>query len=329
MPPAARVTDMHTCPLVTVVVPHVGGPILPPGAPTVLIDFLPAATVTTPATCVGPPDVIVKGSMGVFINFLPAARMGDQTAHGGVIVMGSPTCMIGEIGMPSPGVGGFAGIIAGLSVAGSDILKAVASVYSTSNTPKPTAFMKPVTQEQANTLFREMASKADSIPFDFPKDCCYSRAHTMCHDLRMEGVDCGKVWNYRNPGPPSGPPLTVNTPNTPTGSVTWGYHVAPIINVQDNNGAVQPMVIDPSMFDHPVSVNEWTSAQNAPDSVTQYTDSAPYYRGIDGANRVEDPDYSEADTQMTLHMIERDHQQPIFVQGLKDRREARIKANSN
>src|ERR1035438_9054257 len=77
VPPAARITDMHVCPMVTVLVPHVGGPILPPGAPTVLIDFLPAATVTTMATCVGPPDVIVLGSMGVMINFLPAARMGD------------------------------------------------------------------------------------------------------------------------------------------------------------------------------------------------------------------------------------------------------------
>lgn len=121
MPPAARVTDMHTCPMVTPGVPpipHVGGPILPPGVPTVLIDFLPAATVTDMATCVGPPDVIVMGSTGVFINFLPAARLGDPTAHGGVIVAGSPTCIIGEVGAPSPGTGGLAGVTAGLAAAG-------------------------------------------------------------------------------------------------------------------------------------------------------------------------------------------------------------------
>ena len=120
MPPAARLTDMHTCPMVTPGVPpipHVGGPILPPCAPTVLINFLPAARVTDMALCVGPPDVIVKGSAGVFINFLPAARMGDQTAHGGVIVVGSPNCIIGEIGSPSPGGAGLAGIIAGLVLA--------------------------------------------------------------------------------------------------------------------------------------------------------------------------------------------------------------------
>jgi uncharacterized Zn-binding protein involved in type VI secretion len=118
MPPAARVTDMHVCPMVTGVVPHVGGPILPPGVPTVLIDFLPAATVTDMATCVGPPDVIVMGSTGVFINFLPAARLGDPTAHGGVIVVGSPTCIIGEVGSPSPGAAGLGGIVGGLTVAG-------------------------------------------------------------------------------------------------------------------------------------------------------------------------------------------------------------------
>ncbi len=118
MPPAARVTDMHTCPMVTGIVPHVGGPILPPGAPTVLITYLPAATVTTMATCVGPPDIIVKGSSGVFINYMPAARMGDQTAHGGVIVMGAPTVMIGEIGSGTPGAGGLGGVVAGLVALG-------------------------------------------------------------------------------------------------------------------------------------------------------------------------------------------------------------------
>jgi uncharacterized Zn-binding protein involved in type VI secretion len=95
MPPAARLSDMHACPLVTGVVPHVGGPILPPCCPTVLIGFLPAARVSDMATCVGPPDVIAMGSFTVVIGGMPAARLGDMTAHGGVIVMGCPTVMIG------------------------------------------------------------------------------------------------------------------------------------------------------------------------------------------------------------------------------------------
>lgn len=93
--PAARITDMHVCPMFTGPVPHVGGPIMPPGAVTVLIGKLPAARVTDMAVCVGPPDVIVKGSGTVLINKLPAARMGDSTAHGGTIILGCPTVLIG------------------------------------------------------------------------------------------------------------------------------------------------------------------------------------------------------------------------------------------
>ena len=95
MMPAARVGDMHVCPMVTAVVPHVGGPILPPGGLPVLIGGLPAARVGDRAVCVGPPDVIVLGSLKVLIGGQPAARMLDLTAHGGTIVMGRPTVLIG------------------------------------------------------------------------------------------------------------------------------------------------------------------------------------------------------------------------------------------
>lgn len=96
MPPAARVGDLHTCPMVEASgVPHVGGPVLPPGTPTVLIGGMPAANVGNMATCVGPPDSIVKGSATVMIGGTPAARMGDTTAHGGVIAVGFPMVMIG------------------------------------------------------------------------------------------------------------------------------------------------------------------------------------------------------------------------------------------
>ena len=93
--PSARVTDMHTCPMVTGTVPHVGGPIIPPGAVTTLIGNMPAARATDMCTCVGPPDVIALGSMTCLIGNMPAARMGDMTSHGGVIVSGFPTVLIG------------------------------------------------------------------------------------------------------------------------------------------------------------------------------------------------------------------------------------------
>ncbi len=98
MPNAARLTDMHTCPMQTPglpPVPHVGGPIIGPGVPTVLIGKLPAAVMGDMATCVGPPDTIIKGSTTVMIGGKPAARMCDTTAHGGSIIMGCPTVIIG------------------------------------------------------------------------------------------------------------------------------------------------------------------------------------------------------------------------------------------
>jgi len=96
--PAARAGDMHMCPMVTPGVPpipHVGGPILPPGCPTVLIGMMPAARMGDMAMCVGPPDVIIKGSATVLIGMMPAARMLDNCAHGGMIMIGCPTVLIG------------------------------------------------------------------------------------------------------------------------------------------------------------------------------------------------------------------------------------------
>jgi len=95
MRPAARILDMHTCPLFDGPKPHVGGPILPPGAVRVLIGGLPAARIGDQCFCVSAPDVIALGSFKVMIGGRPAARMGDQTAHGGVIVSGYPLVLIG------------------------------------------------------------------------------------------------------------------------------------------------------------------------------------------------------------------------------------------
>lgn len=98
MKPAARMGDMHTCPMVTPgtpPIPHVGGPVSGPCVPTVIVGGLPAATVGDMCVCVGPPDSIAMGSGSVVINYKPAARMGDSTAHGGVIVAGCPSVLIG------------------------------------------------------------------------------------------------------------------------------------------------------------------------------------------------------------------------------------------
>lgn len=94
--PAARLTDMHICPMMTPALsPHVGGPITGPGVPTVLIGKMPAAVVGDMATCAGPPDTIIMGSSTVLIGGKPAARLGDSTAHGGSVILGEFTVLIG------------------------------------------------------------------------------------------------------------------------------------------------------------------------------------------------------------------------------------------
>lgn len=135
--PAARVGDFHMCPMVTPGVPpipHVGGPILPPGVPTVLIGGMPAATLGNMCTCTGPPDSIILGSMGVLIGGKPAARMGDSCAHGGAIMLGCMTVLIGEM-MPGGGGGGGGGaVMAGAYVskeASSTIVKATPVEFKT------------------------------------------------------------------------------------------------------------------------------------------------------------------------------------------------------
>jgi uncharacterized Zn-binding protein involved in type VI secretion len=92
--PAARLGDLHVCPMCDGLKPHVGGPVLL-GTATVLIGGMPAANVGTSCTCAGAPDVIVRGSATVLVGGRPAARMLDQTAHGGVVMSGAPTVLIG------------------------------------------------------------------------------------------------------------------------------------------------------------------------------------------------------------------------------------------
>ena len=99
--PAATIGSMHVCPMLTPglpPMPHVGGPVIGPGVPTVLIGGKPAAVMGDLCTCVGPPDTIVMGEATVLIGGKPAATMGSMTAHGGSITVGEPTVLIGTGG---------------------------------------------------------------------------------------------------------------------------------------------------------------------------------------------------------------------------------------
>ena len=152
--PAARLTDMHTCPMFTGPVPHVGGPILAPGAPTVLIGKLPAARVTDTCVCVGPPDIIILGAFTTLIGKLPAARIGDMTAHGGVIVLGCFTVLIGDAAPGSPAA--LAGASAGAS-ASAGLKDKQAQEFK---------------QKQANKAARDDRAKKGLPPLKADEDTC-------------------------------------------------------------------------------------------------------------------------------------------------------------
>lgn len=140
MPPAARISDLHTCPLVDGVKPHVGGPIMK-GCPTVIVGGFPQARVGDMVTCVGPPDMVAKGSMGVMVGGQPAARMGDLTAHGGVIVKGCPTVIIGEVAgdAGAKGLGGKLIARMGLEGAAADMAAAAKAMVAAAKAGAPFA----------------------------------------------------------------------------------------------------------------------------------------------------------------------------------------------
>jgi uncharacterized Zn-binding protein involved in type VI secretion len=362
MPPAARITDMHVCPIVIPFTPpHIGGPIIT-GKFNVIIGKMPAARVLDKLICKGPPDLVLKGSPTVIIGKLPAARMFDPTVHGGLIVTGFFPVIIGEFGMGSV-IGPAAPVIAGMKVAAQKGLPVVPDVTpptppsyvppgpvfipppmtrsgpgaaagggtgapaeapAAPAVPRPTLAptptpMNPVSEAEANELFRQFVAASDRIPFDYPADCCYSRAHEMCRMMQAQGIDCGKVWNYA----PADGDLAVDTQNNPAGRVEWGYHVAPVINVRGSDGVVRTMVMDPAMFDHPVTVDQWRNAQHQPNSDLEFSDSTPYYTNP-GGTLLTDPDGSEAAKQFEIHKDDRDSQPAPFVNELRRRRTERV-----
>ena len=255
MPAAARVTDNHICPLIHPP-PHVGGPILAPGALTVQINGFAAARVGDKAFCVGvPPDTLRGGSLSVLIENAPATRLGDSTDVGKV-VMGSTDVDFGDWG------GGA------------------------------------LSPDQAQWLYDYLASQGD-IPFEYATEGCFARADRMAARIDALGIDVRKQFVYSTNE--SGL-LSVPIANYPGGGVTWGYHVAPIVNVSSAvNGQIAPMVMDPSLGAGPLSVDGWIGLQtsNPGEVISETTDRDVYFRDVTGA-------YEESsDLQMTSNDLEK------------------------
>ena len=162
----------------------------------------------------------------------------------------------------------------------------------------------PLSEAQAQQLFRELAAQPQ-IPFDYPDDCCYSRAHEMCRIMRERGIPCRKVWNYAHDFP-NGAALRADTPNHPSGHVNWRYHVAPVVPVQGNDGVVRDMVMDPSLSDRPLTVDEWVARQQDPTATHEITDDSYYFRGPGNTDASSDPDHSKTRERLAEHRNSRD-----------------------
>jgi uncharacterized Zn-binding protein involved in type VI secretion len=237
---ARTILDNHTCPLTTPS-PHGGGMILPPGAPHTTINGLPAARVGDKALCIAPAmDTVRGGLITVFIDGSPASRELDKTDVGNILPGASPNVKLGEFG------GG------------------------------------PLTPFQAQWLYDYM-SKQQEIPFGYATDGCWVRADRMASYMQSLGIGVNKQWSEANGSSYLHVPIPgyIDDGTPPqTGGVTWGWHVAPVVQVAGPNGAPTDMVIDPSLgFGKPVTVGEWTGAQSTnPGSVSTFRTGPDVYQ---------------------------------------------------
>jgi uncharacterized Zn-binding protein involved in type VI secretion len=209
--PAARITDMHTCPMVNPgPVPHVGGPVVV-GSVNVFTGKLPQARVGDMLVCVGPPDVIAVGSTGVFVNNMPAARLGDQTAHGGVIVVGLPTVLIGEQG--GGGGGGAASDLAALTYAMAVQQAQVLAAAAMAGTPFCEICFKKAQAAEAAKLATAKALTAKATP----QKPVTPPLSAPCAKLAQARTNAQLAKDVYDPGKAVPDGYTYLDPNTPKG----------------------------------------------------------------------------------------------------------------
>jgi hypothetical protein len=189
----------------------------------------------------------------------------------------------------------------------------------TGGTGTPGSATNPLTLAQAQALFSEMAA-TPYIPFNFPDDGCYARAHEMCRLMKDKGVECGKAWNYGNDFENGTSTLKVTTPNHPSGEVGWRYHVAPVIYVQDSAGHAARMVIDPSVAKEPIDAREWKDLQSDTKSRLEFSDATPFFKTPDAladGTKVtphiqKDDDYSQTKAVLAEKSAERDERKRLY-----------------
>lgn len=166
--------------------------------------------------------------------------------------------------------------------------------YGTGGPGAPGSPSNPLTMAQAEALFKEMAGQTQ-IPFNWPRDGCFARAHEMRRLMEAKGIEARKAWNYGN--------LVV--PGTGIGTVTWGWHVAPTVEVQKPGGGTQTMVIDPSLFPKPVTDADWKAKQGDTSSRLESSDGSIYLRAEGGGWTKTDDTYAITADRLEYYRIQR------------------------
>jgi hypothetical protein len=175
-----------------------------------------------------------------------------------------------------------------------------------------------LTQAQAQEMFDLLASESH-IPFDYPVDCCYTRAHEMCRIMQANGVSCQKYWFFDehwgtpavrstlDPTDASGAPVTFPDPSGTHRPVEWVYHVAPLVKVRDATGVVEDRIMDPSITDGPVSIDEWRTIMGDPGKAYgEISSSDAYFQNSKLGFYQDDPTYTETEKQLDEHRHNRD-----------------------
>jgi hypothetical protein len=186
------------------------------------------------------------------------------------------------------------------------IWHAITSVFSSdppADVVQPCPLSNPMTPDKAQEYYDRFKNQQDQIPFDYPVDCCNTRAQAMDEQIAADGYSAGKIWNYASGYPRA--TLTYYSDKVPGGEGHWVYHVAPLVPVTQPDGTIEMMVIDPSTEPGPVSIEQWKRDQHDPGARTVTTDARPYYLAPDGKTFPQTPE-SNVNLTLARHRVSRE-----------------------
>ena len=174
-----------------------------------------------------------------------------------------------------------------------------------------------LSEKEAQEIF-DVLAKESHIPYDYPVDCCFTRAHEMCRIMKSNKIDCRKYWLFDKnwgtsaklsltPKKSDGKPVTFPDSKGNQKEVKWVYHVAPTVKVKKSDGTIEDYIIDPSISDRPLPKDEWRKIMDDPvGSYTEESGSDAYFQNQKYGIYKDDPNGDKTKTQLKIHRANRD-----------------------